>query len=275
MRVDLAPGIAIIHGSMVDVLPTLPPVDHTIMDPPYEDAMHDAKMRRQKVRVSTRSDPKATRGAKIRTDGGRDIPPLNFKSITSLRPVITKPLVEMTKGWLIAFCTPEGITPWRDEIELAGANYKRALFWVKPDSAPQFNGQGPAMAVECMVAAWCGGGVSRWNGGGSRNYYTELTNQPDRHGEHPTEKPVKLMMKLLTQFTSPGDLILDPFVGSGTTGIACWKTGRRFIGIEDNDRYFDLACERVSMAIDQGDIFTPPAPRPVQNQMFDKKGEIL
>ena len=164
-------------------------------------------------------------------------------------------MVKVCKGWLAIFCTPEGVAPWRDSIETAGARYKRACIWNKPDSAPQFNGQGPAMGAEMFVTAWCGYGFSKWNGGGRRNVFTHSTNQSDRHGEHETEKPISLMLELVELFTNPGDLICDPFCGSGTTGIAAVRSGRKFIGIEKNERWFDLSCERIRSTLDQPDMF--------------------
>lgn len=67
---------------------------------------------------------------------------------------------------------------------------------------------------------------------------------------HPTEKPVGLLTNLITSVTKPGDLILDPFAGSGSTLVAAKKTGRRFIGIELDDEYFEKAKRRVEEAIE-------------------------
>ncbi len=84
---------------------------------------------------------------------------------------------------------------------------------------------------------------------------THLTNQRDRDARHPTEKPTPLMAELLVDFTDQGQTILDPFKGSGTTGIACARMGRRFIGIELDPKYFDVACERIEKAYAQDDMF--------------------
>ncbi len=83
--------------------------------------------------------------------------------------------------------------------------------------------------------------------------------------EHPTQKPVALMEWCLG-FLKSEERILDPFMGSGTTGVACVKTGRRFIGIEIAETYFDIACERIRKAYQQPDMFIsgPPAPKAEQ-----------
>lgn len=71
--------------------------------------------------------------------------------------------------------------------------------------------------------------------------------EKDRLG-HPTQKPIKLMRRMVLGSTNMGDIVLDPFMGSGTTGIACKETGREFIGFEIDDRYFKIAEKRISEA---------------------------
>jgi len=74
----------------------------------------------------------------------------------------------------------------------------------------------------------------------------------DGKAAHPTQKPVRLMERLLLpEFGS----VLDPFMGSGTTGVACANLGRKFIGIELDPKYFDIACERIAAAYAQGRLF--------------------
>jgi site-specific DNA-methyltransferase (adenine-specific)/modification methylase len=65
---------------------------------------------------------------------------------------------------------------------------------------------------------------------------------------HPTQKPIKLMELLIERYTAPGATILDPYMGSGTTGVACANTGRNFIGIERDATYFAIAQERIAAA---------------------------
>ena len=65
---------------------------------------------------------------------------------------------------------------------------------------------------------------------------------------HPTQKPLALMLWVLENYTKPNDLILDPFMGSGTTGVACVQTGRRFIGVEISEKYFRIARQRIEDA---------------------------
>lgn len=74
--------------------------------------------------------------------------------------------------------------------------------------------------------------------------------------EHPTQKPVDLMTWCIELATNPGDTILDPFMGSGTTGVACAKTGRKFIGIEIDEKYFKIAGQRIKDAYAQPLLFS-------------------
>jgi site-specific DNA-methyltransferase (adenine-specific) len=74
----------------------------------------------------------------------------------------------------------------------------------------------------------------------------------NEYAGHPTQKPCALMEKLILKTTG---LVLDPFMGSGSTGIACATLGRAFIGIEREPKYFDIACERITAAYAQGRLF--------------------
>jgi DNA modification methylase len=75
---------------------------------------------------------------------------------------------------------------------------------------------------------------------------------------HPTQKPLALMKWCIGFLPEDAQTILDPFMGSGTTGVACAKLGRKFIGIELDEDYFNIACERIRKAYDQPDLFVEP-----------------
>jgi len=72
-------------------------------------------------------------------------------------------------------------------------------------------------------------------------------------GQHPTQKPLALMEWLIQTYTNEGDTILDPFCGSGSTGVAAINTGRKFIGIEKEKRFFDIACDRITKTYEEVD----------------------
>ena len=85
----------------------------------------------------------------------------------------------------------------------------------------------------------------------------------EARGDHPTQKPIGIMKWVIAQAGNPAT-ILDPFMGSGTTGVAAMQLGRKFIGIEIEPKYFDIACERIENAQRQAPLFAEPAPKPEQ-----------
>jgi len=230
-------------GDCLDVMTRIESVGHIIADPPYEARLHAAK----------------SHEADLRNDGGSNLRTIDFECIDPIRDDFVRLAAARCGGWFIVFCTPEGVARWADAINPSPMKYKRACVWVKPDAAPQFNGQGPAMGAENFICAWAGEGHSRWNAGGKRGVYTHLINGPERHGVHPTEKPRRLMSEIIADFTLPGETILDPFMGSGTTGVAAVMADRRFVGIERDPRYFQIACERIEAAQRQGKLFSEAA----------------
>lgn len=260
MRVETI-GAATLHlGDCRDVLPVLR-CDHVITDPPYEAEAHGAG-RRLLGRTAELKD------ARVREI---EAAPLDFAALTDeLRQHLCAWAAESCSGWLLAFCQAEAVSTWRAAMEAGGAKWRRAMVWVKPDSSPQLSGDRPAQGFESIAAAWCGDGGSRWNGGGKRGVFTYGKHDPGMgHGgganEHPTQKPRLLMAELVALFSSHGELIADPFMGSGTTGVAAIQAGRRFVGIERDPRYFDIACRRIEQAYNQRPLFAAiPQPAALQ-----------
>lgn len=250
IRKEIIGNSVLYHGDCRDILPVIGRVDAVITDPPFEKEAHRA-IRRTQHSIKT----------------GENVG-LDFDAITeTLRNDIAKWGTNNCDGWALYFCQAEAVSIWRDSIEDAMGKYKRACIWVKPDSSPQFNGQMPAQGYESIVCQWAGEGHSKWNGGGRRGVFTHNTNQPNREGTHPTEKPLPLMQELIGLFTNIDDTVLDPFMGSGTTGMACAKMGRKFIGIEIDDRYFELSCRRITAAYNQPDMFIT-APEKIRQEAF-------
>ena len=95
------------------------------------------------------------------------------------------------------------------------------------------------------------------------------SNAKDESGErvHPTQKPLPLMRWCIDQAGNP-ETILDPFMGSGTTGVAAIQMGLKFIGIEREPKYFDIACKRIEQAVAQPQLFEPEPVKHIQEDMF-------
>src|SRR5690606_11181526 len=126
------------------------------------------------------------------------------------------------------------------------------VFYVKP---PVYN---PQMRMGFKPYACKQGATKSQNYGsqagaltvsdGSRYPLTVIEFARDKSKVHPTQKPVALMEYLIRTYTNEGDVVLDNCMGSGTTGVACMNTGRRFIGIEMDKGYFDIAEKRIEDA---------------------------
>ncbi|MBK8467862.1 MAG: site-specific DNA-methyltransferase [Chloracidobacterium sp.] len=193
---------------------------------------------------------------------------LSFPPITSdLRDFVAGWCSDKCGGWALAFCQAEAISDWRSSFESHGSKFKRSMIWVKPDGMPQYNGQMPGMGYESIAAVWCGNGQSRWNGGGKHGVFTHCKNSGGKH-QHETQKPIPLMRELVFLFSDAGQTILDPFMGSGTTGVACVKLGRKFIGIEIDPGYFETACKRIEAAYAQPDFFVEAEKKKPAEQML-------
>ncbi len=225
-------------------LATLPDksVDHVITDPPYEPEAH-TRQRRVK------------RGHFLRLE------PIPFGPIEArIRLAVALQMVRVCRGWLLVFSQDEGVGPWKTVLVEAGAKWRRLLVWVKPDAQPQLSGDRPAQGHESIAAAWCGEGRSTWNGGGRSAVYQVL--KSDVCGvvhAHPTQKPLALMEALVRDFTRRGDLVCDPFAGSGSTGVACKRLGRAFVGWEMREGYAAAARYRIERARQQIEIAEPSA----------------
>lgn len=230
------------HGDCREVLPLLQAAHAVITDPPYADEAH-TKQRRM-----------LTSGE---ANGGRRreaVRPVDFDPLTpELMNTFCAETARLCRGWVLAFCQAEQVADWRSAMEATGIKWRRAQLWVKTDGTPQFTGDRPGVGYESIATGWCGAGRSSWNGGGRHGVYVQPKSDPGvGHGgpsnQHPTQKPQRLMAALLALFTQRGDVVLDPFMGSGTTGVCCHATGRRFIGVEKDRRYFEMACERIRVA---------------------------
>lgn len=229
-------AVTIWHADCREILPSLGSVDHIITDPPY----------------STHTHAKQWIGSALTADGRPRVSTahkeLGFAALTpDVQAFICAEARRIVRRWTLAFCDLESIFEWRAMVTALGLDYVRACVWDKVDSAPQFTGDRPASAAEGIVVAHAKG-AKVWNGGGSRNVFRHAVNAAKGAKPHPTTKPEPLMAELLALFTDPGDLVLDPFGGSGTTAVAAKRLGRKCILIEKSEAYCEVAAKRLSQA---------------------------
>jgi site-specific DNA-methyltransferase (adenine-specific) len=228
----------IITGGCLDLMRSLPDgsVDAVVTDPPYDEKTHNGAMSRH-------------------SDGGgkwkaskHDIDFIPLNSYEWLDQAF-----RVSKGWVIAFCSLEMFGAYATHA--GTTRWVRAGIWHKTNSTPQFSGDRPAQACEGIAIMHSGICKKEWNGGGSRGFWSTHTEKGflaigGRH--HPTQKPVPLMADLVDKFVAPGGLVLDPFCGSGSTGVACAREGMRFLGMELSEDYATIARRRIADAYAQG-----------------------
>jgi site-specific DNA-methyltransferase (adenine-specific) len=211
-------GITIYHGDCREILPMLPKVDLVLTDPPYGKTTHEG----------------------ARSANSLDSTTIDFHPITDDELVeLAKSWVDHCNRWVLMTCE------WRHAVRLdeCGALVRLGV-WIKPNGAPQFTGDRPGTGWEA-VALLHRHGRKRWNGGGHHAVWT----CPIEQGKHPTQKPLRLVQKWAVDFSDEGELILDPFMGSGTTLVAAKNLGRNAIGIEIEERYCEIAAKRLAQGV--------------------------
>jgi DNA modification methylase len=222
-------------------------VDHVICDPPYSQHVH-AKSRAGASPKRARDNDGDGRGMHGRS---RD---LGFDHLTTeVREQIAAHCARLARRWVLAFCDDESAHLWRTSLESAGLEYVRTGHWHKIGGTPQFTGDRPGVAVEAIVIAHQPG-RKRWHGGGRAAFWPcpiVLDRGAGEQRVHTTQKPLDLMTALVRDFTDHGETILDPFAGSGTTGVAAIQLGRAFVGWERKPEYHAVATSRLTAAREQ------------------------
>lgn len=220
----------IIHGDCLEVMKSFPDksFDLILTDPPFEKEAHTLQRR-------------------VKREGGiMEIEALDFEQITEeVRIRSSKEMARLAKKWVLVFCQIEASHLWIKTLQDAGLVYRRTCIWVKPDGMPQYSGDRPGMGYETIVAMHVPG-KSVWNGGGRHGVF--IVNKNDFIGHkapHPTTKPRKLFKMLIELFSNEGDIILDPFAGSGTTAVSSADLKRNYVIIEKDERYVKVCNERV------------------------------
>ena len=238
-------------GDCMDVLPLIGKVDAVITDPPYE--------------LSSSGPGESHYGmslAKFDSERYKDI--VSGFDVEALFSSLSEICVPFNA---FCFCSNKQIS----KIMLANEAAGRAttlLIWHKTNSAPFANGVWRG-DIEYCVHARAKGAYFK----GNAEEKTKVSVHPTVvDSAHPTVKPLPIVKKYVQICSAAGHIILDPFMGSGTTGVAAIQLGRKFIGIERDPKYFDIACKRIEQAVAQGQLFAPATMKQEQVGMF---GEAL
>ena len=228
-------------GDCREVLPTLGPasVDMLWTDPPYGHKNHDGDLN------SRLNEHRNLESKPIANDGAAE-----------MRELVDFALCEATRilkpdccCCCCCCCGGGGPSPtfaWvADRMDSKGLSFFHAVVWDKnnPGLGWRYRRQ-----YEMVMVSHLKGGKLAWNETESAvpNIFKMM---PPRERKHPNEKPLQLVHQFVRKHTNHGDLILDPFMGSGTTGVAALQLGRKFIGIELDHEYFDISCRRMEEAV--------------------------
>lgn len=253
-RIERIGDATLYLGDCREILPTLGAVDVVLADPPYSVSVAGSEFK----------GPQGRRELDFFA-GDSDWDAMTASVVSAVGLTIAE-----TVKTVMVWCGHRQIGPLVHLLEQIGFA-TRMMFWKKKYWAPASPRAGFASAMEQCVYAYRRGRT--FNGGQYEPNFFECDSyrfgQPGKVA-HPTQKPLQLIQWQVGLLTAPGDIVLDPFAGSGTTGVACARLGRRFIGIEIDDGYFNIAVRRIAAAYAQPDMLIEAAraPAPVTPDMF-------
>lgn len=225
----------------MDVMPTLGKVDAVVTDPPYG------------VDFSGKVWHSTNRGKTVKRNGGYS------QMVDSADEFEATVIPAIERANELSSC---GLVFMADRS-----------FWKLPEGksiggifSPASTGLSSWGFTSFMLCAFYGKDPYLANGLGSRptGKYGLYANDANKVA-HPCAKPLQAMLWAVERASLESQSILDPFMGSGTTGVACVQLQRRFIGIEIDETYFDIACKRIEEAYKQPSLFPAEKPKPVKN----------
>lgn len=236
MKKEVIGDATLYLGDCREILPTMDRVDAVITDPPYSANTH-------KMAKTNRG---AGHGTKLITFGSFDGD--EFDAVMAA-------CLAAADGWVVATCDYKHAARWYDSI-----NFVRLGAWVKPNPMPQISADRPGQGFETVLILHSGVAKKAWTRGGGAAVWTFPVHT---NSEVPTQKPLGLVQAFVSDFTFQGETVLDPFLGSGTTGVAALSMGRKFVGCEVSEKHFSIACRRIEDAQRQESLFEP-APKAEQ-----------
>lgn len=248
IREEIIGRCRLILGDCLEVLPSLPRNCRVVSDPPY--------------------------GMDWDTDSTRFSGGNSERSGRAKQQARGKPSGRDNWGDIAGDKKPFDPAPWLDfkSTVLWGANHYfqqlpvgRVLLWMKK----------PADLLGTFLSdfevGWATGGHGCFAHYRQFPPPSRIVENDGRNVGHPTQKPISLMIWCIAEFARGNEPIIDPYMGSGTTGVACVRLGRSFIGIEKDATHFETACRRIRAAYAEPDMFVAdPAPQhPEQLSILD------
>lgn len=155
---------------------------------------------------------------------------------------LVQELVRIGSASFYVFCGTEQVSNIRESFVTAGL-LTRLCVWEKTNPSPMNGEKFWLSSIECCVFA------RKAKAPFNEHCVSSVWRNPVERGKfHPTQKPLKLIERLVAASSNENCLVCDPFMGSGTTGVACLNLNRRFIGIEKDENYFSIAKQRIEAA---------------------------
>lgn len=233
-------NIVLYLGESLEILPTLPPVGAVITDPPYASGGMYRSDRMAPVAKKYVSSGTARHYGAFSGDGK------DQRSWMSWCTAWLSSCPLEAGGYVMSFIDWRQLPALTDAIQWAGLNWRGIAAWDKGLGARAPHKGYLKHQAEYIVWGTAGGCPVATHGGPFPGVFRHTVRQADKH--HMTGKPTPLMRELVA-IPPPGTLVLDPFMGSGTTGVACALEGRRFIGIESDPAHFAVAESRIRAAL--------------------------
>lgn len=238
-RIETIGNATLYLGDCRDILPALPKVDAVITDPPYG-IVH---------KFGTQNRLDGSRSLQWDWDGDGTHETIRSALHLSLQ-ALNRP------GNAFAFAGFDTIEFAREIFRGAGMTPK-PWAWVKKCPPPPMPGNRWPSAFEVACLGYDAGAYFGDDNTSRRNVMVadSLRAGNSERAGHPTQKPIDVMLHLVAALCKQGGAVLDQFMGSGTTGVACMNLGRSFIGIEREPKYFDIACRRIEDTQRQARMF--------------------
>ena len=253
-------------GDCLEIMATLPDqsVDMIWTDPPYGHSNHDGDF-----------------NARLNDHRGIEGKPIANDDAANMRRVVDGMLTEAARVLKADCCCcccccgggggPRPTFAWvADRMDRNGLSFFHSVIWDKRN--PGLGWRYRRRHEMVMIAHRQGGKLLWHRDSVATPNIVEM--MPPRERCHPNEKPVALCAHFIELHSAPGQIVLDPFMGGGSTLVACAQLGRQGVGIELDPAHFETACRQVEAAYRQGDMFrAAPVPKPEQLSMDMEAGE--
>jgi site-specific DNA-methyltransferase (adenine-specific) len=254
MRVETIGDATLYLGDAIEVMGRLGAVDAMVTDPPYCSGAVSEASRTAAKGQGLRSENIARMGWFVGDNMGTAglvflLRTVAFRALEILNP----------EGHMLFFCDWRMVPNLAPAIESSGARFQNLVVWDKENM-----GLGMGFRAQHEMILHFSAGAPKYHDLGTSNVIKAgRITAADR--EHQTQKPVSLLSQLIEVAAAQHATVLDPFMGSGSTGVACVETGRKFIGIERDADHFATACRRIEQAYKQRPLFEQePARKPEQ-----------